>query len=89
MSLDRALELMREVFIIAATVAGPALAAALLVGLFVGVIQTATQVNEASVSFVTKLLAVAGALLIGGPWALTELIEYTRRTIGAISEVVR
>ena len=88
MTIDGALDLMREAFLVAAYISGPALGTALVVGLFVGVLQTATQVNEASVNFVMKLVAVAAALSIGGPWALQHMVEYTRRTIQSISGVV-
>ena len=74
MTTEAALDLMRNAMVIAATVATPVLVAALIVGLLVGVLQTATQVNEASVSFLFKLLAVAAALVVFGPFMLTELV---------------
>jgi flagellar biosynthetic protein FliQ len=86
---DGAVELMRNLLLIIAQVSGPALLAALVVGLFVGVMQTATQVNEASISFVTKLLGVTVALVAAGPYVLAKLIDYTRNTIGSIAEIVR
>ena len=89
MTTDGAVELMRNMLLIIAQVSGPALMAALVVGLFVGVLQTATQVNEASISFVTKLLGVTVALVAAGPYVLAQLIDYTRHTIGAITEIVR
>jgi flagellar biosynthetic protein FliQ len=89
MTTDGAVELMRNMLLIIAQVAGPSLLAALVVGLFIGVLQTATQVNEASISFVTKLLGVTVALVAAGPYVLAKLIDYTRNTIGSISEIVR
>jgi flagellar biosynthetic protein FliQ len=89
MTTDGAVELMRNMMIIIAQVSGPALLSALVVGLFVGVLQTATQVNEASISFVVKLLAVTVALVAAGPYVLAQLIDYTRHTIGSIAEIVR
>ncbi len=89
MTTDGAIELMRNLLLIIAQVAGPALLSALLVGLLVGVLQTATQVNEASISFVTKLIGVTFALIAGGPYVLAKLIDYTRNTIGSITEIVR
>jgi flagellar biosynthetic protein FliQ len=80
---------MRNMLLIIAQVAGPSLLSALVVGLFIGVLQTATQVNEASISFVTKLIGVTVALVAGGPYVLAKLIDYTRNTIGSISEIVR
>ena len=89
MTTDGAVELMRNMLLIIAQVAGPSLLSALVVGLFIGVLQTATQVNEASISFVTKLIGVTLALVAGGPYVLAKLIDYTRNTIGSISEIVR
>jgi len=89
MTTDGAIELIRNMLLVIAQVAGPALLSALVVGLLVGVLQTATQVNEASISFVTKLLGVTVALIAGGPYVLAKLIDYTRNTIGSITEIVR
>jgi len=89
MTTDGAVELMRNMLLVIAQVSGPALLAALVVGLFVGVLQTATQVNEASISFVMKLLGVTVGLIAAGPYVLAQLIDYTRHTIGAIAEIVR
>jgi flagellar biosynthetic protein FliQ len=89
MTTDGALELFRNAVIAASQIAGPALVAALVVGLVIGVLQTATQVNEMSISFLTKLLAVCVAFGLAGPYILTKLVEYTRHTIGSISQVVR
>jgi flagellar biosynthesis protein FliQ len=89
MTTDGAVELMRNMLLIIAQVAGPSLLSALVVGLFIGVLQTATQVNEASISFVTKLIGVTVALVTAGPYVLAKLIDYTRNTIGSISEIVR
>jgi flagellar biosynthetic protein FliQ len=85
---EAALDLMRNAMLVAATVATPVLMAALIVGLAVGVLQTATQVNEASLSFLFKLAAVALALVVFGPTMLDQLVEYTRRSIASIGQVV-
>ena len=89
MTTDGAVELFRNAFMIAAMVAGPPLFAALLVGLIVGVLQAATQVNEASISFVSKLLAVGLTFALLGSWSVRQLVDYTGRTIASISEVTR
>jgi len=89
MTIDGAVELFRNALFIAAIVAGPALMVALVMGLVVGVLQAATQVNEASISFVTKLLAVGATLIVLGSWTMQQLVDYTSRTIQSISEVTR
>ena len=62
MTIDGAVELFKNAIFVAAMIAGPALAVALVMGLIVGVLQAATQVNEASISFVAKLIAVRAAM---------------------------
>lgn len=89
MTVDGALELLRNAILIAAELAGPAILTALFVGVFAGVLQTITQVNEASVSFVLKLLAVCVAFAAVGSHMMSRSVDYTRRTIGGIADVVR
>jgi len=89
MTVDGASDLFVRAFIIAAKVAGPALFVTLVVGLVIGVLQAATQVNEASISFVAKLVAVAVTLMVLGSWTLRQLVDYTSRSIGSIADVLR
>lgn len=89
MTTDGALDLFQAMLIIVAKVTGPILLVALMVGLVVGVLQAATQINEASISFVTKLLAIAVAFVVLGPWILRQLVEYTRQSFESISGIVR
>jgi flagellar biosynthesis protein FliQ len=89
MTTDGAIDLLRNAMLIAAQAAGPILLAALIVGLLVGVFQTATQVNEASVSYLAKLIAVAATLVVMGPLILTGLVDYTRQSIRAISGIIK
>jgi len=89
MTVDGALELLRNAMLIAAELVGPMILTALLVGVFAGVMQTITQVNEASVSFVLKMLAVCVALAAVGSHMMSRSVDYTRRTIGGIADVVK
>ena len=59
-------------------VCSPLLAIALIVGLLIGVIQAATSVNEATLSFIPKLVAMGAALLIFGSWQLVTMVDFTR-----------
>jgi flagellar biosynthetic protein FliQ len=63
-------------------VAGPLLLAALATGLIISVFQAATQINEMTLSFIPKLLAMLAALAILGPWMVRELIDFTRNLLG-------
>ncbi|HVN45659.1 MAG TPA: flagellar biosynthesis protein FliQ [Steroidobacteraceae bacterium] len=64
--------------------ATPLLLVALLTGLLVGALQAATQINETTLSFIPKLLAVAATLVVAGPWMLKVLVSYTRELIQSI-----
>jgi len=65
-------------------VSAPVLVTALLVGLLVSLFQAVTQINEATLAFVPKLIAVVAVFAIAGPWMLIMLVEYIRRTLEAI-----
>ncbi len=56
----------------------PLLLAALIIGLVVGIFQAATQINESTLSFIPKLVGVALALMVAGPWMLQVITGYTR-----------
>ena len=60
----------------------------LVVGLVVSIFQAATQINEATLTFVPKILAAVAVLAVAGPWMLTTLVEYLQRTLQAIPTVV-
>jgi flagellar biosynthetic protein FliQ len=57
---------------------------ALLVGLLIGIFQAATQIQEMTLSFIPKLIALTFALLFAGPWMLRMLVEFTERLFMAI-----
>ena len=69
-------------------VAAPVLIAVLVVGLIVSVFQAATQINEATLSFVPKIVAAVVVLAVAGPWMMTTLVEYLQRTLQAIPSAV-
>ncbi|WP_420429595.1 flagellar biosynthesis protein FliQ [Algiphilus sp.] len=68
--------------------AAPMLVVALLVGLVIGVFQAATQINEMTLSFIPKLVAVAGSILVAGPWMLSLLVDYTERLFSSIPGLI-
>ena len=65
-------------------VSAPVLGTALLVGLLVSLFQAVTQIHEATLAFVPKLIAVVVVFAVVGPWMLTMWVEYIRRMIEAI-----
>ena len=69
-------------------VASPILLTILAVGLLVSIFQAATQIHEATLSFVPKVVAAVAVLAVAGPWMLTSLVEFLQRTLQAIPTVV-
>ena len=65
-------------------VAAPVLATVLAVGLLVSLFQAITQINEATLAFVPKLIAAIAVFAIAGPWMMTTMIEFIRSTILSI-----
>ena len=59
-------------------ISAPLLGVSLAVGLVIGIIQAATSINESTLSFIPKLMAMALALLAFGSWQLVTLIDFTR-----------
>ena len=68
--------------------AAPLLLVALITGLIVGAFQAATQINEMTLSFIPKLLAIALALVVSGPWMLKVLVGYTRELFESIPTLI-
>ena len=60
----------------------------LVVGLVVSVFQAATQINEATLSFVPKIVAAVVVLAVAGPWMMTTLVEYLQRVLQSIPQAV-
>ena len=68
--------------------AAPLLLVALATGLLVGVFQAATQINEMTLSFIPKLLAMAVAIAIAGPWMIKLIVGYTRQLFESIPGLI-
>ena len=69
-------------------VSAPVLLAVLVVGLVVSIFQAATQINEATLSFVPKIVAAVAVMIIAGPWMMSTLVEYLQRVLMAIPGAV-
>lgn len=79
-----AVDLGREAMWTALLIASPVLLAGLVVGLAIGLLQTLTQIQEQSVAFVPKIVAMFIVLSISLPWLLTRIVQYTNELIGGI-----
>ncbi len=81
MDAQQAFALGQQGLMLLLTVAAPMLLTVLVVGLVVSIFQAATQINEATLSFVPKLLAAVAVMAVAGPWMLNTLVEYIQRTL--------
>jgi len=78
----------QEALVLMLTVSMPILGTVMVVGLVVSIFQAITQISEATLSFVPKLIAAVLVFAIAGPWMLTTLVDYLRRTIESIPTLV-
>ena len=77
-----------EALKLALLLGAPLLLTSLVVGLVIGLFQAATQINEMTLSFIPKVIAMAAVLVLTGPWMLGMLVDYTRRLIESIPMLV-
>ena len=79
--------LSKEALLVTLLVSAPMLAAGLVVGVLVSLFQAVTQIQEMTLTFIPKILAVSAALFLFLPWMLTTLVEFTRRVFEALPHV--
>lgn len=70
------------------TISAPVLLVVLGVGLVISILQAATQIHEATLSFVPKILGAFAVLAVAGPWMLTSLVEYLQRVLQSIPNMI-
>jgi flagellar biosynthetic protein FliQ len=85
---ETVLDVGRDALWMTVLLAGPLLAAALAVGLLIGIFQAATQIQEMTLSFIPKLLALVVTLFIGGPWMIQVLTTFSKRLIVGIPGLI-
>lgn len=88
MNAQSVLSIGQEALVLLLLVASPVLGTVLVVGLVISLFQAVTQINEATLAFVPKLIAAVAIFAIAGPWMLTTMVEYIRRMIGSIPSMV-
>jgi len=82
------MEIGRQAIEVTLLVAAPMLLAALIVGLIISIFQAATQINESTLQFVPKLVAMFIVLLLAGPWMLQYMMDYIQRLFGSIPQLI-
>ena len=81
------MEIGRQAIEVTLILAAPMLVTALVVGLIISIFQAATQINEATLQFVPKLVAMFVVLILLGPWMLQYLMDYIQRLFGSIPQL--
>ncbi|TAM05227.1 MAG: flagellar biosynthesis protein FliQ [Paraburkholderia sp.] len=87
MTPESVMTLAHEAMLISIMLAAPLLLVSLTVGLVVSLFQAATQINESTLSFIPKLIAILVTLVIAGPWMLTTMLDYMHRMFSSISSL--
>jgi flagellar biosynthesis protein FliQ len=88
MGADTVVELSTQALELALRVALPLLLVGLVVGVVVSVFQAVTQIQEQTLSFIPKILALAGVLIVAGPWMLNQLLSYTTDLWASIPQLI-
>ena len=78
MDTSSVIDLAREAMWITLLVSAPLLAVVLIIGVVIGIIQAATSINEMTLSFIPKLIGLAGVIVLCGNWQITVLVDYAR-----------
>jgi len=82
------MEIGRQAIEAALMLSAPLLLAALAVGLIISIFQAATQINEATLQFVPKLVAIFLVLILFGPWMLQYMVDYIQRLFTSIPQLI-
>jgi flagellar biosynthesis protein FliQ len=88
MTPETVMDLAHRMLLVTSMIAAPLLLIALIAGLVIGMLQAATQINEATLSFIPKLLLLVLTLFVAGPWILRVLTDFTRDLYTSIPTVI-
>jgi flagellar biosynthetic protein FliQ len=88
MTPENVMDLAHRMLVVTAMIAAPLLLIALVAGLVIGMLQAATQINEATLSFIPKLLLLVLTLFAAGPWILRVLTDFTHDLYASIPTVI-
>ena len=87
MSIGFAVSLMRSAVLQVLMMAAPMLLIGMVVGLIVSIFQATTSIQEQTLTFVPKIIAILGALMIFGPWILNSMVQFTLRLMARIADM--
>ena len=89
MNEDMAIQIGADAIKTTMMLAGPMLVAALVIGLVVSVLQAITQINEATLTFIPKMIAIVLVMVVMGPWILEVMSQYAVQVLGGAGDLVR
>ena len=89
MNMEQSIEVLRQLISTSLMVVSPILLGSLLVGLVVSLLQSVTSIQEQTLSFVPKLLGVSLVIVVGAPWILRQLMQFTITFLSRIPDMVR
>ena len=84
MGVEQAIDLLREAMLVALLIVGPILIIGMAIGLIISVVQAVTQIQEQTLTFVPKLIAMGIAIVLVMPWMFQRLMDYTRTLFGSL-----
>ena len=88
MTPDSVMTMGRNAMEVTLMVSAPLLLVALIIGLIISIFQAATQINEATLSFIPKLVGIFVALVVAGPWMLSVMLDYMRQVFTGIPGMI-
>ena len=89
MSQTAVLTILQQTLLVVAELSGPLLITALVIGVIISLFQAVTQVNEMTLSYVPKIIAIGLVLILAGPWMLQTLLDYTTRLYSSLPTLVQ
>lgn len=89
MSSDLTIQIGRDALYMVMMISAPMLGLGLLVGVLVSIFQATTQIQEQTLAFIPKIIAIFVAILVFGPWMLSLMIDYTREIIVSMPNIIR
>ena len=89
MSNDMAVQIGRDALYMVMLVAAPMLGLGLLVGVMVSIFQATTQIQEQTLVFIPKIIAIFAAIVVFGPWMLSLMVDYTREIFMSLPNMIR
>jgi flagellar biosynthetic protein FliQ len=89
MNQETAIEMLRSLITVSLTVMTPVILTALVVGVAVSLLQAITSIQEPTLSFAPKLIAIGAVIIVGAPWMLRQLMQFTIFFLNKIPEMTR